>query len=96
MKDRKQRKGWIGWIYAAVLLLVAIVGVVYCVKLNRNTDATDNAQFYAVEENLPDGAGVLSGNADAGDSDATLTDGEPDLVDLGDISTEVPLGDVSE
>lgn len=93
MKEKGKRLHWIGWIYAAVLVMIALAGIIYCSNLNRNSDAKDNVTNYAVEKNTDEDSGVLSENADADNTDVTDTG---DIIDMGDISTEVPLGDVTE
>lgn len=75
MKDKGIGKRWITWLYAAVLLMAAVIGAVYCAKLNSDADAANTAEYYAVEENI--------NPVDGGD-----------IIDLGDISTDVPLGSV--
>lgn len=92
MDNSKKRKKWIGWIYAMVLLAVALIGVAYCVKLNSNSNAAGSPEYYAVEENDNDSLVVNTDKADADSPD--ITDGDL-IVDLGDISTDVPLGDAT-
>ena len=90
MENREKKKSWIGWIYTAVLVMIAVAGIVYCSNLSSDSKDTGNVVNYAEEENAPNASDVLSENADAGD--AGLIFGG-DIIDLGDISTEVPLGE---
>ena len=90
MKEREKRIRWIGWIYAVVLVLVAVAGIIYCSKLNSDSDAANSPEYYAVQENDAEDINVLSENADAGESD---TEDGLDIIDLGGTSADVPLGD---
>lgn len=90
MKEREKRIRWIGWIYAVVLVLVAVAGIIYCSKLNNSSDAANSPEYYALQENDTEDMNILSENADAGESG--VEDGL-DIIDLGDTSADVPLGD---
>ena len=78
MKEKNRR--WISWLYAAVLVMIAIAGVFYASSLKENSDPTANVQeYYAVDDKTPE----------------VTTDLDLDIIDLGDIGTEVPMSDVS-
>ena len=76
MENTNKQKRWIGWLYTAILVIAAVVGVAYCLRLRSETNAADNREYYAVEETRENNIG--------------------DIIDLGDISTDVPLSDVTE
>ena len=92
MKKKGQR--WIGFLYAAVLLIMAAAGVIYCIALKSNTDPTSVQGQYAMEEDEDQNAndGEIVQNADAENPDAP---GGTEMVDLGDSADSVPLAGVS-
>ncbi len=90
MKEREKRIQWIGWIYAVVLVLFAVAGIIYCSRLNNASDAANTPEYYAVQEHDSEDSVVLSENADMDETDSE--DGI-DIIDLGGTSADVPLGD---
>ena len=59
---KKHYKKWIGVLYAAVLVVLAAAGIVYCLMLKGDQDAATLQNQYAIEENSD-----INLNADAED-----------------------------
>ena len=46
---KKTCKRWVGVLYAAVLVILAAAGIIYCVMLKQNADAEKVQNQYAIE-----------------------------------------------
>ncbi len=68
---KKTCKKWVGVLYAAVLVVLAAAGIVYCLMLKGDLDAASTQNQYAIEKDSG-----LNLNADAED---TITLDEIDI-----------------
>ena len=85
---KKANKKWIGVLYAAALVVMAAVGVIYCIMLKNKADAPELRNQYAKEEENKDAdANVSLAPEEEADGSVVLdADAEGDIV-LGDVQT---------